>query len=48
MNSVLGTFVDLESATVVLVACAVMLVGVGLAGLASGPLRDDRTGLRPR
>ncbi|MGP3737260.1 MFS transporter [Streptomyces sp. GDS52] len=48
MNSVLGTFVDLEGATVVLVACAVMLVGVGLAGLASGPLRNDRTGLRTR
>ncbi|MGY3200478.1 MFS transporter [Streptomyces sp. TE5632] len=48
MNNVLGTFVDLEGATVVLVACAVMLVGVGLAGLASGPLRNDRTGLRTR
>ncbi|MBL3664725.1 MFS transporter [Streptomyces sp. M2CJ-2] len=48
MNSVLGAFVDLEGATVVLVACAVMLVGVGLAGLTSGPLRNDRTGLRTR
>jgi MFS family permease len=45
MNNVLGTFVDLEGATVVVVACAVMLVAVGLAGLASSPLRNDRTGL---
>ncbi len=46
MNNVLGALVDLQGATVVVVACAVMLVGVGLAGLASGPLRNDRTGLR--
>lgn len=48
MNSVLGTFVDLKGATVALVTCAVMLVGVGLAGLTSSPLRNDRTGLRAR
>ncbi|MFF0226898.1 MFS transporter [Streptomyces sp. NPDC004629] len=45
MNSVLGTLVDLTGATAVVVICAVMLVGVGLWGLASGPLRNDRTGL---
>ncbi|MFE6892644.1 MFS transporter [Streptomyces sp. NPDC057694] len=38
MNNVLGALVDLRGATVVVVACAVMLVGVGLTGLASGPL----------
>ncbi|MGW6271101.1 MFS transporter [Streptomyces sp. NPDC055060] len=45
MNNVLGALVDLEGASVVVAACAVMLVGVGLAGLASSPLRNDRTGL---
>jgi hypothetical protein len=48
MNNVLGALVDLQSATVTVVACAVMLVGVGLTGLASSPLRNDRTGLRRR
>ncbi|WP_369199286.1 MFS transporter [Streptomyces sp. PU-14G] len=48
MNNVLGALVDLQGATVVVVASAVMLVGVGLAGLTSGPLRNDRTGLRRR
>ncbi|MFD5748995.1 MFS transporter [Streptomyces sp. NPDC127033] len=48
MNNVLGALVDLEGATVVLVVCSVMLVGVGLAGLASSPLRNDRTGLERR
>lgn len=48
MNNVLGAFVDLQGATVTVVVCAVMLVGVGLTGLASGPLRNDRTGLRHR
>ncbi|MFJ3821381.1 MFS transporter [Streptomyces nodosus] len=48
MNNVLGALVDFEGAAVVVVACAVMLVGVGLAGLASGPLRNDRTGLGHR
>ncbi|MER6529059.1 hypothetical protein [Streptomyces sp. NPDC001508] len=48
MNSVLGTLVDLKGATAVVVTSAVMLVGVGLSGLASGPLRNDRTGLGPR
>ncbi|MCP9957869.1 MFS transporter [Streptomyces sudanensis] len=45
MNNALGALVDLEGATAVVVACAVLLIGVGLAGLASGPLRNDRTGL---
>ncbi|MFZ3492090.1 MFS transporter [Streptomyces sp. 5.8] len=48
MNNVLGALVDLQGATVTVVACAVMLVGVGLTGLASSPLRNDRTGLRRR
>ncbi|MEU3607968.1 MFS transporter [Streptomyces sp. NPDC035033] len=48
MNNVLGALVDLQSATVTVVVCAVMLVGVGLTGLASNPLRNDRTGLRSR
>lgn len=48
MNNVLGALVDLQGATVIVVACAVVLVGVGLTGLASGPLRNDRTGLRSR
>ncbi|MFG2603177.1 MFS transporter [Streptomyces sp. NPDC048514] len=48
MNNVLGVLVDLQGATVIVVACAVMLVGVGLTGLTSGPLRNDRTGLRCR
>ncbi|MYT69160.1 MULTISPECIES: MFS transporter [unclassified Streptomyces] len=45
MNNVLGALVDLKGATAIVVACAVMLIGVGLAGLTSGPLRNDRTGL---
>ncbi|MEV7991276.1 MFS transporter [Streptomyces sp. NPDC086077] len=48
MNNMLGALVDLQGATVTIVTCAVMLVGVGLTGLASGPLRNDRTGLRRR
>ncbi|MFD7437083.1 MFS transporter [Streptomyces sp. NPDC059861] len=48
MNNVLGALVDLKGATVIVVACAVLLVGTGLAGLASGPLRNDRTGLERR
>ncbi|MET8898288.1 MFS transporter [Streptomyces albogriseolus] len=48
MNNVLGALVDLQGATVVVVACAVMLVGAGLTGLASDPLRNDRTGLDRR
>ncbi|MBB5938179.1 MFS transporter [Streptomyces zagrosensis] len=48
MNNLLGTLADLEGPTVVTVACATMLVGTGLLGLASGPLRRDRTGLAPR
>ncbi|MFF9484360.1 hypothetical protein [Streptomyces sp. NPDC014676] len=48
MNNLLGTLADLEGPTVVTVACATMLVGAGLLGLTSGPLRKDRTGLPPR
>ncbi|MEV0278915.1 MFS transporter [Streptomyces sp. NPDC050610] len=48
MNNVLGALVDLQGATVIVVACAVLLIGVGLTGLTSGPLRNDRTGLRRR
>lgn len=45
MNNVLGALADVAGPTVVVAACAVMLIGVGLAGLTSGPLRNDRTGL---
>ncbi len=48
MNNLLGTLADLEGPTVVTAACATMLVGAGLLGLTSGPLRKDRTGLPPR
>ncbi|MGW0789046.1 MFS transporter [Streptomyces sp. NPDC002911] len=47
MNNVLGIVADIEGAAVVVVSCAVLLVFVGLSGLASGPLRGDRTGLAP-
>ncbi|WP_327177481.1 MFS transporter [Streptomyces sp. NBC_01335] len=45
MNNVFGTGVDLAGAGPVLVTGAVLLIGAGLAGLASAPLRNDRTGL---
>jgi hypothetical protein len=48
MNNALGALVDLRGATVTVVACAVMLVAVGLTGLTSSPLRNDRTGLGRR
>ncbi|GFH68985.1 MULTISPECIES: MFS transporter [Streptomyces diastaticus group] len=48
MNNVLGALVDLQGASVTVVVCAVTLVSVGLTGLASGPLRNDRTGLTRR
>lgn len=48
MNNLLGTLADLGGPTAVTVACAAMLVGAGLLGLTSGPLRGDRTGLPPR
>ncbi|MFJ8789379.1 MFS transporter [Streptomyces sp. NPDC102462] len=48
MNSVLGTLAELQGAAVVVVTCGIVLVGVGLSGLACGPLRRDRTGLGGR
>ncbi|MGW7079786.1 MFS transporter [Streptomyces sp. NPDC054866] len=48
MNNLLGTLADLAGPTVVTAACATLLVGAGLLGLTSGPLRRDRTGLAPR
>jgi MFS family permease len=48
MNNLLGVFADLEGPTAVTVVCALLLAGTGLLGLASGPLRRDRTGLAPR
>ncbi|PWJ02757.1 MFS transporter [Streptomyces sp. NWU49] len=45
MNNVLGHLAGLGSPTAAVLVCAVMVVGVGLLGLASGPLRTNRTGL---
>ncbi|WP_299538416.1 MFS transporter [uncultured Streptomyces sp.] len=47
MNNLLGALADTGGPTGVTVGCAVALVGVGLLGLSSGPLRRDRTGLAP-
>ncbi|WEV26962.1 MFS transporter [Streptomyces sp. 71268] len=48
MNNLLGTLADLEGPTVITAACATLLVGTGLLGLTSRPLRTDRTGLAAR
>ncbi len=45
MNNVLGNLAGFSSAVTTLTVCAVVIVAVGLLGLASGPLRDNRTGL---
>lgn len=45
MNNVLGNLAGLSSPLVVVLVCAVVITGVGLLGLASGPLRTNRTGL---
>lgn len=48
MNNALGGLADARGVAVVVVSCGAMLVLVGPLGLASGPLRRDRTGLAPR
>jgi hypothetical protein len=48
MNNALGSLADARGVTVVVVSCAVMLVLVGLLGLASGPLRREGAGPAPR
>ncbi len=45
MNNVLGNLAGLSSPMAAVLVCAVTVVGVGLLGLASGPLRTNRTGL---
>ncbi|MET7905907.1 MFS transporter [Streptomyces sp. NPDC005355] len=45
MNNVLGNLAGFSSAVTALTVCAAVIVAVGLLGLASGPLRNNRTGL---
>ncbi|MFI7011515.1 MFS transporter [Streptomyces sp. NPDC050145] len=45
MNAVLGAFAELAGAGLALTGCAALLACTALAGLASKPLRRDRTGL---
>ncbi|WP_019031054.1 MFS transporter [Salinispora arenicola] len=46
MNNLLGNLAGLSSPMVVVLVCAAVVAGVGLLGLASRPLRTNRTGLR--
>ncbi|GGX58977.1 hypothetical protein GCM10010358_11460 [Streptomyces minutiscleroticus] len=48
MNNVLGALAGFAGPVAAVVACAAVVTGIGLLGLASGPLRDNRTGLPPR
>ncbi|WP_409473449.1 MFS transporter [Streptomyces sp. HC307] len=45
MNNVLGNLAGFSSAVTALTVCAAVIVAVGLLGLASGPLRNNRAGL---
>ncbi|WP_251057249.1 MFS transporter [Streptomyces sp. ISL-94] len=45
MINVLGNLAEFSSAVTALTVCAAVTVAVGLLGLASGPLRNNRTGL---
>ncbi|MER6288591.1 MFS transporter [Streptomyces sviceus] len=45
MNNVLGNLAEFSSAVTALTICAAVIVAVGLLGLASGPLRNNRAGL---
>ncbi|GAA2254186.1 hypothetical protein GCM10010145_22740 [Streptomyces ruber] len=44
MNNALGALADLASPTAAVAVCAAAITGIGLLGLASGPLRTTRTG----
>ncbi|MER7395905.1 MFS transporter [Streptomyces sp. NPDC000151] len=45
MNNVLGNLAGLGGPAAAVIVCAVVIAGVGLLGLVSGPLRNNRTGL---
>ncbi len=45
MNNALGELADLENPAAAVATCAVVVIGTGLLGLASRPLRGTRTGL---